>query len=301
MVDLKLKLPDGFLEEEERCGYLVSRKMKEIWAVELDLFAEFDRVCRKYGITYFASSGTMLGAVRHHGFIPWDDDMDVMMMRDEYIRLCNVAEKEFKYPYFFQTEYTDRGSLRGHAQLRNSSTTAILSGERSQKYKFNQGIFFDIFPLDVVPADVKEREQFIAEVKRKREICWKIANITKRYQASKNPIKRPVKYLLYSVCSLFCDYINDYRDFENTCQRYNKTNSDLISWVSFLPDETKLRKRAYFQDSIELPFEFLKIPVCKNFDQALTDRFGDWHEFVKGASLHGSTLFDTEKSYKAYL
>lgn len=301
MVDLNLKLPDGFFEEEVRCGYLVSRKMKEIWAVELDLFAEFDRVCKKYGIKYFASSGTMLGAVRHQGFIPWDDDMDVMMMRDEYIRLCEVAEEEFKFPYFFQTEYTDRGSLRGHAQLRNSSTTAILMEERRQKLRFNQGIFFDIFPLDVIPANRAERASFIKEVKQMKEKCWKVANITNRYQTSSNLIKRPIKYLVHIICNPFLDYLDYYREFEEICQRYNKVDGEFVSWLSFLPDEKRLRKKNYFQETIDLPFEFLKIPVCKNYDQALTDRFGNWHEFVIGRSLHGSTLFDTEKSYKSYL
>ena len=78
--------------------------MKEIWAIELNLFSEFDRVCRKHGITYIASSRTMLGTLRHHGFIPWDDDIDLMMMRDQYEKLCDVAEEEFKHPYFFQSK-----------------------------------------------------------------------------------------------------------------------------------------------------------------------------------------------------
>ena len=69
MVDLKHKIPENFIAEEIRCGYKVTQQMKEVWAVQLDLFAEFDRVCRKYGIKYVASGGTLLGAVRHHGYI----------------------------------------------------------------------------------------------------------------------------------------------------------------------------------------------------------------------------------------
>ena len=148
MVDLNIVLPDGFLNEEVRCGYTVTKQMKEVWAVELDMLEKLLSVCKKHDIKIFASGGTMLGAVRHQGFIPWDDDIDMMMFRDDYEKLCKVAQEEFEYPYFFQTEYTDVGSLRGHAQLRNSATTGILAGERNQKYSFNQGIFLDIFPLD---------------------------------------------------------------------------------------------------------------------------------------------------------
>ena len=119
MVDLNIVLPDGFLNEEVRCGYTVTKQMKEVWAVELDMLEKLLSVCKKHDIKIFASGGTMLGAVRHQGFIPWDDDIDMMMFRDDYEKLCKVAQEEFEYPYFFQTEYTDVGSLRGHAQLRN--------------------------------------------------------------------------------------------------------------------------------------------------------------------------------------
>ena len=69
--------------------------------VELDLLAEFDRVCRKHGLTYFVDSGTLLGAVRHKGFIPWDDDIDLIMQREDYERLVQIAAQEFQHPYFF--------------------------------------------------------------------------------------------------------------------------------------------------------------------------------------------------------
>ena len=107
MVNLKISLPEGFLDEEVRDGYKVSHEMKKVWAVELDLLAEFQRVCKKHNIKYIASGGTMLGAVRHKGFIPWDDDIDLMMLREEYEKLCIVAPSEFKHPYYFQTDRTD--------------------------------------------------------------------------------------------------------------------------------------------------------------------------------------------------
>ena len=100
MVELKLALPDHFLEEEVRDGYTVSKEMKEVWAVELDLLAEFMRVCDRHGIVYYADAGTILGAVRHKGFIPWDDDIDVMMMRDQYDKLQKIGPEEFRHPYF---------------------------------------------------------------------------------------------------------------------------------------------------------------------------------------------------------
>ena len=153
MVNLKITLPEGFLNEEVRSGYRVSHETKKVWAVELDLLAEFQRVCQKHNIKYIASGGTMLGAVRHKGFIPWDDDIDLMLMREEYDKLCEIAPSEFKHPYFFQTSKTDLGYFKGFARLRNSETTAIFAYERDSKFRINQGIFIDIFPMDNVVDD----------------------------------------------------------------------------------------------------------------------------------------------------
>jgi hypothetical protein len=82
---------------------LVSSKMKRIWKVNMNLLAELDRVCNKYKIKYHVCYGTLLGAVRHKGFIPWDDDIDVFIMRDDYNRLLKVAPAEIKTPFFSDT------------------------------------------------------------------------------------------------------------------------------------------------------------------------------------------------------
>ena len=108
MVPLKLQIDSSFFLQEERDNYVVSPKMKKIWAVELDLLNEFARVCEENGLKWFAHAGTMLGAVRHKGFIPWDDDIDLIMPREDYERFCRIAPVAFSNPYFFQNEQTDR-------------------------------------------------------------------------------------------------------------------------------------------------------------------------------------------------
>ena len=303
-MNIKLELPIGFLEEEERCGYVISKEMKKIWAVELDLFAEFDRVCRKYDIKYCACGGTMLGAVRHKGFIPWDDDMDVMMPRTEYNKLCAVAEKEFKYPYFFQTEYTDRGSFRRHAQLRNSTTTGIRKVEYERKYKFNQGIFFDIFPLDNVIENpfLYRLQRLIAHFYlniAKRTTYW-----SSRYCDSRNQVKSFLKSLIFrkmlrNVIPNVAQY--SYRKYEETLALYNNREVKAFSQLIWDFDKKYHRIKDDFRPLVEMDFEFLKIPVASNYDHALTLIFGEWHKLIKCETEHGGLIFDTEKPYTDYL
>ena len=123
-----------FYQEEVRCDYLVNEKMKKIWAIQLDLLNKLLEVCQKHDIKVFAFAGTLLGAVRHKGFIPWDDDVDVCMERKEYERFLEVCNDEFPHPYFLQTALTDKRHFCGYARLRNSNTTGIISPHRSTKY-----------------------------------------------------------------------------------------------------------------------------------------------------------------------
>lgn len=307
MVDIKLQLPDGFLNEEERCGYKISSKMKEVWAIQLDLLVEFDRVCKKHGIKYFASGGTMLGAVRHKGYIPWDDDIDLMMMRSEYNKLCKVASKAFSHPYFFQTEYTDHGSLRGHAQLRNSLTTAILQSEKDKKYSFNQGIFIDIFPLDAVTEDEQAFQEQYKRVMSLRKKIFRYASLTTRYyEPEKMTFKLKLKALVHKFCGSFISKCFSptkyYKMFENECQRYNSQETKMISTLSFqFNNKQHFKYRDDYSELIEVPFEFITIPIGKNYDHALTVRYGNYKEFVVGTSCHGDVILDTDVPYTEYL
>ena len=114
----------NFFQEEERSGFLVTEKRKKVWAAGLRMLELFDTVCRKYDLKYFVYYGTLLGAVRHQGFEPWDDDIDVVMLREDYEKFQAVAPAEIQEPYFFQNSYTDR-LLWPFSKIRDSRTTAI--------------------------------------------------------------------------------------------------------------------------------------------------------------------------------
>lgn len=304
MVDLKLKIPDGFLEEEVRWGYTVSRKMKEVWAVELDLLAELDRVCKKYGITYIASGGTMLGAVRHKGFIPWDDDIDVMMTRDQYDNLLSVAANEFQYPYFFQTSGSDNDYFCGYSKLRNSNTAALE--HNYLEYKYNQGIFIDIFPLDNSSDSKFKYKWQIIQAKyflRMSEICKKYVY---GMNVEGNWLKRKIVDLMYflfhkSFPNVFEPYSN-IKNLEHVCHKYNNEKTTYISLMSFQPGNRI--HDLYLTDMdhlIESDFEFIKIMIPQNYDSHLRRKFGEYNVPLNTGGYHGGVIFDTDKSYISYL
>ena len=300
-MNIRLKLPDGFLDEEERCGYRVSKEMKKVWAVELDLLAEFDRVCRKHNLRYLATGGTLLGAVRHQGYIPWDDDIDLMMSRSDYDKLCRIAADEFKYPYFFQTEYTDPGSLRGHAQLRNSDTTGMLVWE-AKNTTINQGIFIDIFPLDVITDDTEKLRKQVKTAIHYREKMLDYYGKEFRYQYEKRTLKRRLGYVFLKLQGENGNSHELYKKYEEECKKYNGEQSKFCSLFSFQPDNPKHYKyREDLDDIIEVPFEMLKMPITKEYDRVLTLQYGDWRTFQMGGNIHSGLILDTEIGYKEYL
>ena len=131
---------------------LNSDEFRKMQLMELDMIVEFDRVCRENNINYVIIAGTMLGAVRHNGYIPWDDDADIGMLREDYERFKEVSSSLDSKVCFFQDHTTDPSYRWGYGKLRRTGTTYIRIGQEHLKCK--TGIFVDIFPLDDVPESL---------------------------------------------------------------------------------------------------------------------------------------------------
>lgn len=301
MLPIQLTLPDSFLDEEVRDGFLVSSQMKHVWAVELDLLNEFIKICKKHNIQFYAAGGTMLGAVRHKGIIPWDDDIDVMMLRSEFEKFCKIAPQEFQHPYFFQTEETDHGCYRGHAQLRNSLTTGVLASGFDEKKNINQGIFIDIFPLDNVP-DIGKASFY----KKLKKLSWKCyafqrRGLKKAFKGDRQMYKQWYDNL-WKLCPSLALEICDryYKRYEKTVIMYNSQQTKEVMMTPFHEDRWTWN-RSDLNSSFEIPFEMLSIPVPKEYANMLTKTYGNWEKFVVGTSVHGGVIFDVEHPYQEYL
>ena len=155
---MEFKFDEKYFEDEERCGFKVSSLMKRCWASQLKVLAAFDEVCSRHGLKWFAFCGTLLGAVRHGGFIPWDDDMDVCMLRPDYNRFLEFARTEMK-DYLVETyDYNNRETKRcndfmGITRINNTQKADFGEEFMNANYGFPYTVGLDVYPLDYLPKD----------------------------------------------------------------------------------------------------------------------------------------------------
>ena len=280
-------------QDEIRDNFLVTASRKKVWQVELELLQELDRICRKHGITYFADYGTLLGAVRHGGFIPWDDDIDVVMLRPDYERFRQIALDEIKAPLFFQTTYTD-GFISAFAKLRHSLTSAI---EFPDNARINQGIFIDIFPLDSV-SDGTARQDRLFRIKLE---LWRTimdaANLWQDLQSGgefclpRNLLARLLKLSL----------LERFAEFEKFCLNHFEETAQLnFITDSFLGKNTQVLRK-YYEEVAYLPFEGINIPVPGDYHSVLQCRYGDYIKRVRGCSDHEGIMLSADIPYREFL
>ena len=285
----------GFFQEEERCGYLITEKMKRVWAVQLAMVDEVERICRKYGLQYFADSGTLIGAVRDRGYIPWDDDIDLVMLREDYDRFVKVAPKELKEGLKLQTAYTEENYLRGHAQIRDSRTTGF--NEEDAKAGYNCGIFIDIFPLDGMPDGKLADRWWAFQVK----LCWMVLYTWYRYDYYEK--KTLAGRLLYRLGRLFHIPMRQaFFRYEKLCARYKGKNTERVCDTVFISQlEKNTWKREWFDRAVYLPFENRKIPAPAGYDGRLKAEYGDYMKPAKAPTMHGGLVLDPDVPYEEYV
>lgn len=292
-----MELQEAFFKEEVKCGFLVTEKRKKIWAVELRLLEKFDEVCRKYGLTYYVYYGTLLGAVRHQGFIPWDDDIDVIMFRDDYEKFQAIAPAEFTEPYFFQNSYTDQ-IIWPLSKIRDSRTTAVEKNFAGLGSSFHQGIFIDIFPFDSVNDPADRSTSVIAEMQMMLWLGLMNPDIALKAVEQEPPSSRLKGFML--------DYLRkDMQQKLKVFEEFNLSSLGKSRRVNYVLSEIALHdcksvELDWFQETIYLPFENIQVPAPAEYDKILTECYGNYHEMVQGGTLHEGIVFEPDIPYKEY-
>ena len=290
--------------------YIVSEETKKLWAVELSLFEKLEEICKKWNLTYYAADGTLLGAARHKGFIPWDDDMDFWMLWPDYKKLMEVAPKECQFPFVFQGIYSDLYSMVVCSRLRRSDTTGFTKWEHENiGPEHDLGIFIDIFPLFYVPDSEEERE----EQKEKVMHLWRCIHGHDALVLQKKGKIINEKYV---------DFIPDYlelckereiRDVDNLDITWLKeeyleacagkeTKTDVVGLTATrCHDLHQMWDLEWFEHTVELPFENTTVNCAGEYEKVLEREYGDWRTPVMGSSEHEMFAVDTDTPWKRYL
>ena len=242
--------------------------LRSVQLTELEILIEVDRICRKLDISYNIIAGTMLGAVRHGGFIPWDDDADVAMLRDEYERFREACRTELDESRFYFQEMRDTEGYRwGYGKIRRKDTLFLRQYQEDMPYE--QGVFVDIFPLDAVPDKWALRAVKNLECYCVRKFLW--SKIGKKADGS--ALKRAV----FSAMDMVpLKAVSAY--YMNMVSRAGKLKGS--AWVRILMFPTPNReygyKRKWYTGYEDIEFEGVTFRGVVDPDDYLSFKFGEY-------------------------
>lgn len=269
--------------------------LEKMKSIELEMLIELDRICRKYGIRYNICSGTLLGAVRHKGFIPWDDDIDICMLRSEYIKFCRACEKDLDNTKFFlQNRFTDPGYRWQFGRILRKGTQYIRVGQ--EKLQQNTGVFIDIFISDGLPDNVIEKQIYNFLAWSCRKTLWSPVGV----EVEKNPFKRLIFILLSHVPAKI-----PFGIFDFLSRKYNEKNCDRMGWMGLKKDvsvfdsqkiQQKGVKKEWHLDLIELEFEGHLFFAPRQYHEWLVEDFGD--DYIQLPPPEKRILHHTVSMYK---
>lgn len=283
--------------DEIRSGWFVSSDIKKAWDKMLEMWQEIDRICQRYKITYWAGYGTLIGAARHNGFIPWDTDMDLCIMRPEYNRFCDAVERELiQEGGLFEIVHKKFNNFRI-----SLSTTTMLGKNDLHEIDTNRphGMMIEAFPLDVALDGTPEGDDATFKI---FELLFSIAN--ENYNTLSERVKNGQQiYNDWEIIEHFHVLSEKARqDFYNNYSELLFGKSSAVACI-----ESSLRNakkypmpKEWFRDTVYLPFETVELPVPIDYEKFLTNHYGDWHKFVYDKTFRMGSIYSPDIPYREF-
>lgn len=271
-----LEFSPEFFYDEVREGFFVTTMMKRYWASQLKVLSIIARICDKYGLKWYADYGTLLGAVRHGGYVPWDDDLDICMLRDDWEKFFEVAQKEVPAGYKL---LTIKGEIEYNEVIGRVCNTDVIDYGKEHLDEFygcpyTTGI--DIFPLDGIYNDPEKEKDRNRRAKKALNELNEYTNSGNRTDPAK--LKKLVKKVesIYSECPV--------GEAEN-----------LALMPFFITENNHIFPKRLFEHTIKLPFENTFINVSARYDEMLSIEYGDYLRVFKGGGIHDYPVFCSQE------
>ena len=246
--------------------YLSKEELRTLQMIEVEMIMEIDRICKKCGIQYCISAGTQLGAVRHGGFIPWDDDADIAFLRPEYEKFREACETELdKERFYFQDYRNTLGYRWGYGKLRRKGTEFVRLNQEHMPYE--QGVFVDIMPYDNVPDNYMKRKihNFICFVYRK--CFWA-------------PLGKMQATGMEKLVYIILDKVSDeklYASYGKFIERCNRKETKHIRIFAFpVPGKEHGYLKRCFTDLVETKYENITVMGMRDYDTYLSYKYGNY-------------------------
>lgn len=297
-----MKIPEEFYEPEVREGFYVPSEMKRYWASMLEVLGEVDRICRKYGLKYFADYGTLIGAVRHGGFIPWDDDFDISMLREDYMVFLKVAEKELPERYKVLSIYNDHRVklFLGRVVNNNIISTEAEFLKANHNCPYATGI--DIFPIDHFEYDEGINELQKMLIRGVDEMTLYVDEEETDIESLPEEVKDRIRY--------FCEVTNTTLEPGRPIKQQMMILSDRIGAI-FDKDaeyvahmyfwetaDSQVYPRSYYENTIRVPFECTYIPVPIAYDTILSSCYGpNYMTPIMSGGIHDYPLYTSQREF----
>lgn len=278
-------------------------ELGELHEALIDILREFVSFCDKHDLKYYAYGGTLLGAIRHEDIIPWDDDIDIGMFRDDYNKLLDLIKEgacTSDSKYQFVNAGNDKYFNKAFTRLSNNETTEIAIVDAS--FKYNRGCFIDIIPMDYVPAKTFEKLIYIVRCRAYIYFIRACSRYTNGLSAKNWKLSKRIAY--YAVTPLFrVRAITTPKLFYSFNSYLSKQkNSDMVGNSTIVPgNERWTFRKKWFQESEKRKFGNLTIAVPKMFDEVLSKLYGDYMTPIIEPPTHGETIFDINTPYKMFV
>ena len=274
--------------------------MTALQQVQFQLLQEFLKVCEKLGLKYYMVCGSVLGAAKFQGFIPWDDDLDVGLPREDYEIFLREAQKLLPEHVFLQNHRTDPEFPFLFSKLRHSGTTYIEACR--SHLDMNHGVYIDVFPIDGHPTRPDQMRKFKWQ-RMFYELRWKTAL---QYTGWKKPVAWVRNRLVY----LACDLTGRSRDSVQALAEYNCFLAgfrleDSLLWCNYGNKQgtREYAPREQYGEGTFLDFEELQVRVPADYDAYLTQKYGSWREDIpeeRKKGMHPYLVCDLERPYTDY-